>query len=107
MKRNGKIHLADIVRRAADLINEKGWVSGRYASTAQGHCIPIHSRHAERFCLSGALIRADARKWEVIAHEFRRFYGENMSHFNDSPGRTRQEVLVRAEEFASRLEAGA
>jgi hypothetical protein len=50
-----------LLRKAANILKNSGWCSGTRAKTSIGE--PTHplSKHAEQFCLVGALIRANGK----------------------------------------------
>lgn len=50
--------LVSRIRRARELI-EAGWIQGFYAADANGRQVSVKSKDACKFCLEGALIKAD------------------------------------------------
>ena len=87
---------ADVLNRAAELIETVGWCQGTYGGRDVGH-----------FCLVGAV---DEAMWELRGLEF--FYDlfelplptyfgkQSPHHWNDRPERTREEVVAKLRELA-------
>jgi hypothetical protein len=96
---------ATILREAARLIRERGWTQRRNAATASGEAADPPYTDAVCFCAEGAIVRAkmDAaprlgpRRFD--AHDaamdaMRVAIGARVVHrWNDTDGRTREEVL--------------
>lgn len=87
---------ADVLRRAADLLEEFGWCQGDYGS-----------KEAGAFCAVGACRQASSDlnfrrdeyglMWPESALEL-----DNVPPWNDDPARTKEEVIARLREAAER-----
>ena len=97
----------ELLRKARDLIEQKGWTRGAYARTAGGTPVPVHDPDACRFCSVGALIRASLDTPESSQEEYdtaRRLFVRQIKSFasddtvipawNDAPSRTVFDVLA-------------
>lgn len=107
---------ADVLRRAADLLEEFGWAQGYYAFSETGAYAAPTCSAAVRFCAVGAMTRA---AWDLTRDEYdfdpdvalglagyRSFDAKGrvtscgVPAWNDAPGRTREEVIARLREAA-------
>jgi len=80
------------LRRAADLIEEHGWVQGEYGNKRKGYCvIGALGREALPMTYHDAVVRLDAALPDTFPEKTSRF--QRLVEWNDTPGRTRDEVL--------------
>jgi len=91
--------IANILERAAKLIETKGWTQGSYARDANGEAVSILDKNAECFCIIGALsheslgydfnIRCKAYQFaaNIICNKC-------LPTWNDTHGRTKEEVIT-------------
>lgn len=105
---------AEVLEKAADLIESRGWCQGRYA--AIGHnddsCSHLDSR-AACWCAEGAIGRVagiqipqlDGRYPAIAA--LRDHLGSPIVKWNDEMGRTRAEVVRELRACAAKLRGGA
>ncbi len=89
---------ADVLDRAAALIERDGWVQGDYGWSGVG------------WCASGA-IREAARPVTLKVHvsagsALRAAIGPGIERWNDDPDRTQADVLAVLREIAARLRQG-
>lgn len=86
-----------ILERAKNLINAHGWTQGTYGSEDEG------------FCLMGAVSRAndDVIPWGAIDHLVSALGSEQIIGWNDTFGRTKEEVLDLFDRTIARLENAA
>jgi hypothetical protein len=96
---------ADVLRRAADLLEEQGWCQGSYG-------LPFNAWYAgerpmQPLCFLGAVVQS-ARDYGVETgndfYQWARNYAGESYGFNDHPGRTKNEVVARLREAARRAE---
>jgi len=102
----------EIIKKAIELLETKGWTQGAYARNAEGAPIYRMEPEACSFCLSGALSRAYMEMNENHDDEVDPFYEEfrntrigiidiirkkygadQIITFNDDDGRTKEEVV--------------
>lgn len=98
---------AEVLLAARDLLLTKGWTQGAYARTIDGTSVAHVSRDAVSYCMIGAMgavasfpLVDDAA--DLVYAEIPRMLG--ISGYNDTPGRTREEVcdlLLRCAEKAT------
>jgi hypothetical protein len=98
---------ADILRRAADVLEEFGWCRGSIAETADGYPVGVADPRAARFCVMGALARAGhdlgldypqcwSRGTSAVADAhwwLNDFLGARAVHWNDDITRTKEDVV--------------
>lgn len=114
------LSIADVLERAADLIEPEGaWTTRAYARTARGHEIGPEYPGATCFCAMGAIRRA-AHNDHVLTHGALRLVGTGLppgrdfyahtggsayaaavAQWNDAPGRTQTEVVQALRKTAS------
>lgn len=109
------VTVADVLTRAADLLEEFGWCKFRPAEDDCGKPTHVMASTARGFCLLGAICRAEieygSRKsyggdWDRfplgdVAHRWRPIIGV-ADFWNDDPGRTKAEVVAKLREAAER-----
>jgi hypothetical protein len=96
--------VADVLERAADLIEPKGrWTQGADARNAAGWKTNGHDDAAVCFCAEGAIIHAAGKNPKHDAFQaVRRAIGAPWIHeWNDAPGRTQPEVVAKLREAAA------
>jgi hypothetical protein len=88
---------ADLLLRAADLLEEFGWRQMHVGSKRQG-----------AFCALGAINTATSdhglergAEWQEARQILERLVGGSVAHWNDADGRTRAEVVAKLREAAS------
>jgi hypothetical protein len=102
---------ADVLHRAADLIEEFGWCQAVSARDVRGEGTSIVSPEAVSFCIGGAVLRAGLdlgldlyrpKGWT----DYRRGYADELLGYhwdwNDKRGRTKAEVVARLRSAAER-----
>jgi hypothetical protein len=107
--------VAEILERAADLIEPKGaWTQGYHARDDEGNPVRPGDRAAVCWCMWGAII---ARKtdWHDYEAAVDCLYGilprpesaaaNTMAAFNDQPGRTQSEVVQALRDAAAKARA--
>ena len=81
--------------KAWELLEQKGWCQGTYALNK--HSMRVHpTKRAHAFCAIGAIrcIYKTQERMEVAAKKVLKYIGlNNISIWNDSPGRTKEEVI--------------
>ena len=102
---------ADVLERAADLLEEFGWCQHQYARTAFGVGVDVDDARAASFCAVGAIDRATldlaaAPLRSPAVQEFLKDVpGRWFADWNDAPDRTKQEVVSALREAAARARA--
>lgn len=91
------ISVADVLDRAADLIEPEGaWTQGAFARAKDG--APLLGGRCEQavcWCMWGAVIKAgDGKHSNAIGDLLDRITGGATLSFNDAPGRTQAEVVA-------------
>lgn len=90
--------LADMYDHAASLIEEYGWVQGRFGNQVIGFCMigaisyTFIPKHSDAY---NPLLYATG--WNGVGHK------SSISIWNDTPGRTKEEVIAKLHEVASQL----
>jgi hypothetical protein len=102
---------ADVLHRAADLLEEFGWCRSVSARTATGEGTSVCAQDAVQFCMLGAVHRAALdlgldwprpKGWkDWPPYKARDYLGLGWT-FNDDPGRTKAEVVAKLREEAER-----
>ena len=72
--------------KAWQLLERKGWCKGAAARDGRGRPTSIHSPHAVRFCLVGALLRCYYRDGEGLSMgwvSLREAIGDDFGKWND------------------------
>lgn len=89
---------ADVLERAADLLEEFGWCQGYMGSKRDG-----------QFCSLGALIEATndlggdfGAVRRALGYEDAGSMGRHIARWNDDAGRTKAEVVAKLREAAAR-----
>ena len=109
---------ADILRRAADIISERGWCQGKFARGYGGKEIDWMSPHACSFCAVGAIYRAicdysfmDSANGGVYADKvsqtlYRHLGGAGITvaEWNDDKGQTAENVVSKMRECADNID---
>lgn len=91
---------SEILLKAADLIEQKGWTQGAYARSGEFEVSSLH-REATCYCTIGAIICAtgEARMLGrgvvdgTKARLFAMIGDHDIVSWNDTPGRTKEEVV--------------
>jgi hypothetical protein len=109
-KRKLELDVADVLERAADLIEPEGkWTQGAYARTVRGYCIGPNEDAAVCFCLRGALRRVGGvGDWDESSPATRAlgfFTAKTMTGWNDHKKRTQAEVIAKLRETAAKARA--
>lgn len=96
--------LADILNAAADLIERVGWTQDQWARTADGSTAQQDGSDAACFCLWGAVQHVcgndDSQTDDALA-VFRAATGiQTYIEWNDTKGRTREEVVAALRQSA-------
>lgn len=78
---------AEKLRYARTLI-EKGWTQGAYAVDENGRAVSENSTYAKSFCAVGACLAA-----KTSSYYLDRLISQDVVAWNDTPGRTKEEVL--------------
>ena len=107
--RNLTLATRDVAAKAADLLEEgESWTQGVEALDRKGEaCSPEH-RHAMAWSATGAIKREAHEAWDDLAGgkalELANKLAGGLEDFNDSSGRTREEVvgLLRQVDFTLR-----
>lgn len=100
---------AEILRKARELIETKGWTQGAYARSAKGEPVDWYNKRACQFCLNGALNYAEGLAF--VSYDGRELIREavgqpNTIKWNDEPTRTKAEVLAVFDRAIALAEAG-
>lgn len=106
--------VAEVLRAAASLV-ESGWCQKAMATDASGRPVPEDDDTASCFCALGAVIRAadyDSGVYMAALDRFCEFIYAETGHFavsrwNDTPGRTAEDVAARLRECAGQVEGKA
>jgi len=93
--------IADILDRAAELIETKGWTQNAFAR-ACGHPVNFYDRAAECFCVTGAIGAVSMSEPCLVEYQSRmllaRSIGINSSldiiAWNDNQSRTKDDVIA-------------
>lgn len=105
---------ADVLERAADLLEEFGWCQGQFARSFIGAGVDPHSAYAVSFCAAGAIRRSAAEISEennplCVGHHFLDHLCRKNPNFltipswNDEDGRTKAEVVAELRAAAEGL----
>ena len=97
----------ELLTKAKALLVEQGWTQGTYARDELGAKVRYHSPRAVSFCGKGAIYKVEAGG-PLRAFHFLNLVclGQSFVLFNDTPGRTKEEVLAKydqAIELAGRV----
>lgn len=103
------VTVADVLERAADLLEEFGWCRSRAAQDASGECVVVTAATVDAFCLLGAYWRAGldldfdgfyeyGPNWaafplQVARDRLAKAGLDKDDYWNDAPGRTKAEVV--------------
>lgn len=116
------MNAAELITKAADLIEQTGWSQKCNARDAQGKHVMVYDPRATCFCAYGAMaktmediperqllldIAANALN-DYVVREFGEpegGSGQNIVNYNDTPGRTKEEVLAVMRATAKELSA--
>jgi hypothetical protein len=117
---SGSLSIADILDRAADLIEPEGWwCQEAFARDSFGESVHPSSPDAVCFCATGAVTRAAGNRHverhkalQVLANDFSpppeflghiggNRYVSAMAAWNDAPERTQSEVVSKLREAAA------
>lgn len=94
-----EVSVADVLTRAADLLEEFGWRQGDYGSKREG-----------TFCMLGAVdaacgdLGANFHNDGVCLALYKSFEDASVVKWNDAPGRTKAEVVAKLRDAAARLD---
>jgi hypothetical protein len=94
-----------VIDDAITLLQTKGWIQGRLAKDARGEGTWVMNEDATCFCAAGAICRAAGDSpigqalWDKLDDWVNQQIDPNFRYsgiagFNDSPGRTREEVIA-------------
>lgn len=113
------MNAVELITKAADLIETKGWTQGCNARNAAGERVYVDTPDAACFCVYGALAKcveqellgqlndiAAAELSKYVSREFGELdgrSGQNIVNYNDTPGRTKEEVLAVMRAVAKEL----
>ncbi len=96
--------IANILERAAELIETKGWTQGSYVRYGNGEEVGDTDYDAECFCISGALSHASKKKdFDMMCKAYyfltdiickTRNSTKCLEKWNDDPARTKEEVIA-------------
>jgi hypothetical protein len=74
---------------------EKGWCQKAAAVDAEGNRVDTVSDEAVAWCMLGGMVECDYDTWDPARNLLMEFLdGQYISQFNDTPGRTKEEVLA-------------
>jgi hypothetical protein len=93
---NEAMSVVEVLKRAKERI-ERGWCRGQFAVNAHNEPVSELSQEACRWCTSGAFYAVcnDMDERNMARDVFRKVIDdENITRWNDSPGRTKREVLA-------------
>src|SRR5437879_6715239 len=82
----------NILRRGRKRI-EKGWCKSALAKDIDGRSVEWHNPSAVAWCMIGA-VGEDINAMDVLAMCIPGLAGDNIPDFNDSPERTKAEILA-------------
>lgn len=92
--------MIEIIREARKILSENDWCQNHFAKKADGTPIMVYCKDACQFCIQGALRRAangnDTEYYkgtDQIITEINKRLRVNAIQFNDTLGRTKEEVL--------------
>lgn len=101
---------ADVLERAADLLEEFGWCQGSCAISLEGTATYqgwLNGELVDGLCMGTALIRAGRDLGREILSPFDSYppfdidIDRPVAVWNDEPGRTREEVVARLRDAAA------
>lgn len=96
------------LRKMRELLTPAGaWLQGRYAQTEDGFACQVHDRNAVCWCLVGASLTLDSTAGaEYAIRDFLNLVpsGNNLIFWNDTPGRTQDDVLAAIDGTIAGLE---
>lgn len=105
-----EVTTADVLERAADLLEEFGWCQQHYALTEEGEISLPDQGDAVQFCAAGAAMRSmfdfGLENWTGGHGLVKAAFGGEASRWNDEPGRTKEEVVARLREAARKARSG-
>jgi len=80
------------------LAQELAWTQGTDARNKDKIPCPYHSQYATSWCMNGAILKC--RAWYFWSEEHAKIQVEfGWVKFNDSKGRTQEEVVAKLQEF--------
>ena len=95
------------LRKAADLLESKGWTQGAFARNGHEE-VSINDPQANCFCVLGAIIFSncigDLRTRAALARYLNLDRDEWVLDWNDDPTRTKEEVIKTLRDCADSLE---
>lgn len=98
------------VLRAVRSFIERGWIQGNYAKTADGTACNIWSEEACSWCLLGAINAAyfltDLKTHSWVTFKISTLTTIGIATWNDTPGRSQQEVLDLLDKAITLAEKG-
>jgi hypothetical protein len=104
------VNTAEILNKAADVIDERGWTQGEYENCAGGVCargaifVAVGLNPLAAAFGSDSAACSDA---EYTSVRFRNWLGVMISGWNDDSGRTPEQVTSALRECAAALAGGA
>jgi len=92
------MNTVEILKGAKALLETKGWTQGAYARGKSGRVVK-QPRNAVCFCGIGAIsVAAGGNTDDDLGYDaykaLERIVGSGFPHYNDAPGRTKEEVLA-------------
>lgn len=101
-----ELSVADVLDRAADLIEPEGaWTQGALVRDRQGNALRVSDKGRSCYCMAGALVAAGgpwSAAWSFLDNILPEQRDSNRTAaFNDAPERTQAEVVEKLREAAS------
>ena len=85
--------LREELQATRDFIHKNGWTQRAIARDKNGKSINMSSPNACSFCLGGAMIKIGADEAYRFLTQLLSKRGSTIPHFNDEPGRTKEDIL--------------
>lgn len=91
---------SEILQAAKQLLIDKGWTQNTFARNAAGYHVSATHPNATCFCMIGALkaVNDNVTPWETLKY----FKIDHIPDFNDTIGRTLDQVLQKFDEAIER-----
>lgn len=97
--------VAEVLERAADLLEEYDWCQGEFAKDSDGCAVVWESDKAQSFCALGVAYRAWSDLGQPHFPLVTSMQGyldvRDVTAWNDEPGRTKAEVIAKLREAAT------
>lgn len=103
----------DDLKATIDILNTKAWIQGETFAYNGIPAGPILPEHVTGCCTFGAMIIAtgeaegsiyDRDRSSMAARAFYRVMGVDITNYNDSPGRTRQQMINALNHVITKIE---